>query len=740
MCRGKKPPAMTGIELGNLSKRYRFSPQEILSFRRRFERMSGGNQYVTLPQFREEMGLLGLESTAALADRIFSAMDRSYQGRVTFANYMDYMDVLVHGSDGEKAEQSFLLITRGQEGPITLDMFSEMMISIMKLLNTITGNRISASQDYLRTLFRQLDPEDRGAVDEQQYIAGWKSNKKIFEWLDFFNYRLAESIHPAERKVSEDQSLYLRNVENIEEEIRYCVAVLRGERPMEIPDPAKTSKTIFEVSPKVVYLDMISTPNKHTANMHLTKAMLENQGDEPPFQVATIQEDEEYSVHEPNRSAEILITPDIDGIEVREDFSFRDSDVGRKPRGSSQTVSKLRFVAERLSNLLAVTARLKQARNEEEEKGPKKLLNPAGLPEGRKKDTTIHWGDENWNLILNMMLGIQKAVRSISAIFDSMQSITEKEALQIDKINLRSAFGGADVIGLRKLYRFRDYAPIVFEKIKQLQGISTKDYILSLGVEKIVQSLLIGNFSSLEERMTTGKSGSFFFYSEDGKYMLKTLSKSEFMFLRSILHHYLSHISTYPNTLIMLIYGMHKIVYPRRAKLQRLYFVVLGNLFSSDLEIHERYDLKGSTHGRVTNEKEDPSVARKDLNLIKRGAKLRLSPTQREAFLQQLARDTDFLAAHRIIDYSLLVGIHYFSPDAERPRVLPRSAFVSEDSSCMYQMGVIDTMTHYSTRKKLEHCFRSCLHPGNVVSCIPPTPYSQRFMSFMEQVTDIAQV
>jgi 1-phosphatidylinositol-4-phosphate 5-kinase len=686
------------------------------------------------------MGLLGLESTAVLADRIFSTMDRSLQGKVSFANYMDYMDVLVHGSDVEKAEQSFRLITRGGEGPITLEMFAEMMISIMKLLNTITGNRISASQDYLRTLFQQLDPQDRGTVDEQQYIAGWKSNKKIFEWLDFFNYRLAESIHPAERKVSEDQSLYQRNIESIEEELKYCVAVLKGERAIEVPDPAKTSKTIFEVSPKEVYLDMISTPNKHNANMHLTKAMLEHQ-EEPPFQPAVIQEedDEEYAVREPNRSAEISITQDIEGIEVREDFSFRESDVGKKPRASAQAANKLKLVAERLSNLLAVTARLKQARSDEEEKLPKKLLNPAGLPEGHKKETTIHWGDENWNLILNMMLGIQKAVRSISAIFDPMQSITEKEAQQIEKINLRSAFGGADVIGLRKLYRFRDYAPIVFEKIKQLQGITTKDYILSLGVEKIVQSLLIGNFSSLEERMTTGKSGSFFFYSEDGKYMLKTLSKAEFMFLRSILHHYLSHISTYPNTLIMLIYGMHKIVFPRGAKMQRLYFVVLGNLFSSDLEIHERYDLKGSTYGRLTNEKEDPSVARKDLNLLKRGAKLRLSPVQREAFLQQLTRDTDFLAAHHIIDYSLLVGIHYFSPDAERPSVLPSSVFVSEESTCLYQMGVIDTMTQYSTRKKLEHCFRSCLHPGNVVSCIPPGPYSQRFMSFMERITDIAQ-
>jgi hypothetical protein len=30
----------------------------------------------------------------------------------------------------------------------------------------------------------------------------------------------------------------------------------------------------------------------------------------------------------------------------------------------------------------------------------------------------VHWGDENWNLILNMMLGIEKAVKSTAVTLD----------------------------------------------------------------------------------------------------------------------------------------------------------------------------------------------------------------------------------------------------------------------------------------------------------------------------------
>jgi len=40
----------------------------------------------------------------------------------------------------------------------------------------------------------------------------------------------------------------------------------------------------------------------------------------------------------------------------------------------------------------------------------------------------------------------------------------------------------------------------------------------------------------------------------------------------------------------------------------------MGNLFTNDLEIHERFDLKGSTHKRTTDSHEDRTVARKDLD------------------------------------------------------------------------------------------------------------------------------
>ena len=43
------------------------------------------------------------------------------------------------------------------------------------------------------------------------------------------------------------------------------------------------------------------------------------------------------------------------------------------------------------------------------------------------------------------------------------------------------------------------------------------------------------NFKTLTELCSTGKSGSFFYYTTDGKFMLKTIRKDEFKLMKSIL-------------------------------------------------------------------------------------------------------------------------------------------------------------------------------------------------------------
>lgn len=73
-------------------------------------------------------------------------------------------------------------------------------------------------------------------------------------------------------------------------------------------------------------------------------------------------------------------------------------------------------------------------------------------------------------------------------------------------------------------------------------------------------SLMLGEVSTMTSLTSQGKSGSFFYYTADGKYMLKTIRYKEYKFLREILKDYYNYIRSNPETLITRFYGLHKLL------------------------------------------------------------------------------------------------------------------------------------------------------------------------------------
>lgn len=57
---------------------------------------------MSILQFRECMGLLGLESNAFLSDRIFDVVDTDRDGYIAFAEFTTIMDTLINGDEDEK--------------------------------------------------------------------------------------------------------------------------------------------------------------------------------------------------------------------------------------------------------------------------------------------------------------------------------------------------------------------------------------------------------------------------------------------------------------------------------------------------------------------------------------------------------------------------------------------------------------------------------------------------------------
>ncbi len=173
------------------------------------------------------------------------------------------------------------------------------------------------------------------------------------------------------------------------------------------------------------------------------------------------------------------------------------------------------------------------------------------------------------------------------------------------------------------------------------------DYLLSLTARYI-----------LSELGSPGKSGSFFYFSCDYRFIIKTIRHSEHKFLLGILNQYYAHVKENPHTLLSRFYGLHRVKLPHGRK---IHFVIMNNLFPPHKDVHETYDLKGSTVGREYSEEktaQNPRAVLKDLNWINRGKSLELGPEKCALLTEQLRRDTEFLKSVHVIDYSLLVGIH----------------------------------------------------------------------------------
>ncbi|KAI8888845.1 SAICAR synthase-like protein [Backusella circina FSU 941] len=261
-----------------------------------------------------------------------------------------------------------------------------------------------------------------------------------------------------------------------------------------------------------------------------------------------------------------------------------------------------------------------------------------------KIGTRVSEGHRNYQMMYDMLTGIRIAVGRVCAKMKrelTMDDFTAAHKLVFD------VTGNELTPGVKYDFKFKDYAPWVFRNLREKFHIDAADYMMSLTNKYI-----------LTEMGSPGKSGSFFYYSRDYRFIIKTIHHSEHKFMRKILKDYYEHVRNYPNTLLCRFYGLHRIKLPRGRK---IHFVVMGNVLPSDKDIHETFDLKGSLFGRITSDEEtskNPHAVMKDQNWIKRKDKLELGPKKRELLMAQLERDVEILSKLNIMDYSLLIGIH----------------------------------------------------------------------------------
>ena len=295
----------------------------------------------------------------------------------------------------------------------------------------------------------------------------------------------------------------------------------------------------------------------------------------------------------------------------------------------------------------------------------------------------------------------------------------------------------------QQLLKFKDFAPKVFQQIRQHWGVDNAELLLSFG------------YDNLDAIRGEGKSGAFFIFTRDKRFILKTATGPERDFLWEMLPYYFLYIRKNPNTLLPRFYGVYSMKHEGIGGMVR--FVVMNNWFSTPSPLNEVYDLKGSTLGRSSGEDVKQGSILKDLD-IKR--KIYLDEDIKKLYLDQLYMDSQFLAQHNVMDYSLLVGIHYDTKEGRAARdkkaaewsklytedASYRSLFQTDDFGIagwnpdeqrreVYFIGIIDILQKYTSKKRFEHLLKSIPYKAATVSVVEPSFYAKRFHNFLTGVT-----
>jgi 1-phosphatidylinositol-4-phosphate 5-kinase len=93
-----------------------------------------------------------------------------------------------------------------------------------------------------------------------------------------------------------------------------------------------------------------------------------------------------------------------------------------------------------------------------------------------------------------------------------------------------------------------EYAPAIFNEIRLFDHLSSKDILESLNTEDNRESVF-------KAKESAGKSGSFFFFSYDRRFIIKTMNSSELAVFRNALPDYFCHLRDNKNSIIARIYG-----------------------------------------------------------------------------------------------------------------------------------------------------------------------------------------
>lgn len=146
----------------------------------------------------------------------------------------------------------------------------------------------------------------------------------------------------------------------------------------------------------------------------------------------------------------------------------------------------------------------------------------------------------------------------------------------------------------------------MFEAIKEMDKVSADDILYSLNPELNRQQVF-------KAKESAGKSGSFFFFSFDRRFLIKTMNNAELKVFRNCLPEYVMFLRENPDSMIARIYGVFTVQMEDITPVHLLFM----HKMEAGKNIKNVFDLKGSIINRIVEKQHITAGGTlKDVNLL----------------------------------------------------------------------------------------------------------------------------
>ncbi|KAH3756256.1 neurocalcin-like [Pelomyxa schiedti] len=176
---------MSKKELNEYRTKYEIPQDKFAVIVKNFKKHATADGRITRDAFKK---ILGGVMHDALAEQVFDSFDADGNGYMDLREYLAMMGVTHGGNLDQKLNASFDLFDKDGNGTLSRDEVKGMFVLIIKQKRAAAGQSqnepldeksMQTIQGIVDTVFDRVDTDRSGAIDRQEFIAGFRDHPEI---------------------------------------------------------------------------------------------------------------------------------------------------------------------------------------------------------------------------------------------------------------------------------------------------------------------------------------------------------------------------------------------------------------------------------------------------------------------------------------------------------------------------------------------------------------------------------